>query len=95
MLIHHAIGQNLYCIFVDNGLLRKDEFEDVLHSYKDMGLNVLGVDSKDRFYSALEGLTDPEDKRKAIGRTFIEVSMKKRTRSRMLNGWLKGQFILM
>ena len=73
MLIHHAIGQNLYCIFVDNGLLRKDEFEDVLHSYKDMGLNVLGVDSKDRFYSALEGLTDPEDKRKAIGRTFIEV----------------------
>lgn len=73
MLIHHAIGKNLYCIFVDNGLLRKNEFEDVLHSYKDMGLNVKGVDSKERFYKALEGLTDPEDKRKAIGKTFIDV----------------------
>jgi GMP synthase (glutamine-hydrolysing) len=73
VLIHHAIGKNLYCIFVDNGLLRKNEFEDVLHSYKDMGLNVKGVDSKERFYEALEGLTDPEDKRKAIGKTFIDV----------------------
>jgi GMP synthase (glutamine-hydrolysing) len=73
MLIHHAIGKNLYCIFVDNGLLRKNEFEDVLHSYKDMGLNVKGVDSKDRFYQALQGLSDPEDKRKAIGKTFIDV----------------------
>lgn len=73
MLIHHAIGKNLYCIFVDNGLLRKNEFEDVLHSYKDMGLNVKGVDSKERFYDALTGLTDPEDKRKAIGKTFIDV----------------------
>ncbi len=73
MLIHRAIGKNLYCIFVDNGLLRKNEFEDVLHSYKDMGLNVKGVDTKDAFYKALEGLTDPEDKRKAIGRTFIEI----------------------
>ena len=73
MLIHKAIGANLYCIFVDNGLLRKNEFEEVLHSYKDMGLNVKGVDAKARFYSALKGLTDPEDKRKAIGRTFIEV----------------------
>ncbi|MFY0686092.1 MAG: glutamine-hydrolyzing GMP synthase [Cyclobacteriaceae bacterium] len=73
MLIHKAIGKNLFCIFVDNGLLRKNEFEDVLESYKGMGLNVLGVDSKDKFYTALEGLTDPEDKRKAIGRTFIEV----------------------
>jgi len=73
MLIHHAIGGNLYCIFVDNGLLRKNEFEDVLHSYKDMGLNVKGVDSKEKFYKALEGLTDPEDKRKAIGKTFIEI----------------------
>lgn len=72
-LIHHAIGDNLHCIFVDNGLLRKNEFEDVLDSYKDMGLNVTGVDAKDRFYKALEGKTDPEDKRKAIGRTFIEV----------------------
>jgi GMP synthase (glutamine-hydrolysing) len=73
VLIHRAIGKNLYCIFVDNGLLRKHEFEDVLHSYQDMGLNVKGVDAKDRFYKALEGLTEPEAKRKAIGRTFIEV----------------------
>ncbi|WP_161891070.1 glutamine-hydrolyzing GMP synthase [Pontibacter russatus] len=73
MLIHHAIGKNLYCIFVDNGLLRKDEFETVLDSYKHMGLNVKGVNAKDKFYTALEGLTDPELKRKAIGRTFIEV----------------------
>jgi GMP synthase (glutamine-hydrolysing) len=73
MLIHEAIGKNLYCIFVDNGLLRKDEFETVLDSYKHMGLNVKGVDAKDRFYSALAGISDPEDKRKAIGRVFIEV----------------------
>ncbi len=73
MLIHHAIGANLHCIFVDNGLLRKNEFEDVLESYKHMGLNVKGVDAKNKFYEALKGLTDPEDKRKAIGRVFIEV----------------------
>jgi GMP synthase (glutamine-hydrolysing) len=73
VLIHRAIGKNLYCIFVDNGLLRKNEFEEVLHSYKDMGLNVKGVDAKAAFYKALEGLTDPEDKRKAIGKTFIEI----------------------
>lgn len=73
VLIHKAIGKNLYCIFVDNGLLRKNEFEDVLESYKGLGLNVKGVDAKDRFYKALEGLTDPEAKRKAIGKTFIEV----------------------
>lgn len=72
-LIHRAIGKNLYCIFVDNGLLRKNEFSDVLHSYRDMGLNVTGVDSKARFYKALRGLIEPEAKRKAIGRTFIEV----------------------
>jgi len=72
-LIHHASGKNLHCIFVDNGLLRKNEFEDVLESYKHMGLNVKGVDAKDRFYKALEGITDPEGKRKAIGKTFIEV----------------------
>jgi len=72
-LIHKAIGKNLFCIFVDNGLLRKNEFEDVLDSYKHMGLNVKGVDAKEKFYKALEGLKDPEDKRKAIGRTFIEV----------------------
>ena len=73
MLLHRAIGENLYCIFVDNGLLRKDEFETVLHSYEDMGLNVKGVDAKDAFYRELEGETDPEKKRKIIGRVFIEV----------------------
>lgn len=73
MLIHQAIGQNLYCIFVDNGLLRKNEFESVLESYQHMGLNVKGVDAKDRFYSALQGLTDPEAKRKAIGKVFVDV----------------------
>lgn len=73
MLIHKAIGKNLYCIFVDNGLLRKDEFQQVLTSYKGMGLNIKGVDSKNKFYSALKNLSEPEAKRKAIGRTFIEV----------------------
>lgn len=72
-LIHLAIGANLYCIFVDNGLLRKNEFEKVLESYKAMGLNVKGVDAKEKFYGALEGLTEPEAKRMAIGRVFIEV----------------------
>ena len=73
MLLHRAIGKNLYCIFVDNGLLRKYEFEEVLHSYKDMGLNVKGVDASDRFLDALNGIINPEEKRKAIGKTFIEV----------------------
>ncbi len=73
MLLHNAIGKNLYCIFVDNGLLRKNEFSSVLHSYKDMGLNVKGVDASDDFLNALKGITDPELKRKAIGKTFIEV----------------------
>ncbi len=73
VLLDKAIGKNLTCIFVDNGLLRKDEFHDVLASYKNMGLNVIGVDAKDRFYTALKGLTDPEAKRKAIGKVFIDV----------------------
>ncbi len=73
ILIHKAIGTNLFCIFVDNGLLRKNEFEEVLASYKHMGLNVKGVDAKNQFYQALEGLSDPEAKRKAIGRVFVEV----------------------
>lgn len=73
ILLHQAIGQNLHCIFVDNGLLRKNEFEDVLHSYKDMGLNVKGVDASEKFYTALAGITEPETKRKAIGKTFIDV----------------------
>ena len=73
VLLHKAIGDQLHCIFVDNGLLRKDEFQHVLESYKHMGLNVKGVDAADKFYSALKGLTDPELKRKAIGRVFVEV----------------------
>src|SRR5699024_5091444 len=60
VLIHKAIGQNLYCIFVNHGLLRKNEFESVLEQYKDMGLNVKGVDASARFLKALEGVTDPE-----------------------------------
>jgi GMP synthase (glutamine-hydrolysing) len=72
-LLNQAIGKNLTCIFVDNGLLRKNEFNKVLASYKDMGLNVIGVDAKKRFYNDLKGVTDPEEKRKIIGRNFIEV----------------------
>ena len=73
MLLHKAIGKNLYCIFVNNGLLRKNEFESVLQQYEGMGLNVKGVDASERFLEALKGLSDPEQKRKAIGRVFIEV----------------------
>ncbi len=73
ILLHKAIGKNLYCIFVNNGLLRKDEFSGVLTQYEGMGLNVKGVDASDRFMGALAGLEDPELKRKAIGRVFIEV----------------------
>lgn len=73
VLLHKAIGKNLYCIFVDNGLLRKNEFQDVLHSYQDMGLNVKGVNATDKFMDALAGISDPELKRKAIGNAFIEV----------------------
>jgi GMP synthase (glutamine-hydrolysing) len=73
MLLHKAIGTNLHCIFVDNGLLRKNEFDAVLESYQGMGLNVKGVDAKDKFYEALSGLTDPEAKRKAIGKVFVDV----------------------
>ncbi len=73
VLLHKAIGKNLYCIFVDNGLLRKNEFEQVLDSYMHMGLNVKGVNAKELFYSALAGITDPEKKRKAIGKVFIDV----------------------
>jgi GMP synthase (glutamine-hydrolysing) len=73
ILLHKSIGKNLYCIFVNNGLLRKDEFSSVLTQYEGMGLNVKGVDASDRFMEALAGLEDPELKRKAIGRVFIEV----------------------
>ncbi len=73
VLIDKAIKQNLTCIFVDNGLLRKNEYEEVLNSYQYMGLNVIGVDATDKFMDALRGISDPEEKRKAIGRTFIDV----------------------
>jgi GMP synthase (glutamine-hydrolysing) len=72
-LIHKAVGDNLYCIFVDNGLLRKNEFEQVMDGYQHLGLNVKGVDAKHRFYSALDGVSDPEKKRKIIGGLFIDV----------------------
>jgi len=73
VLLNKAIGKNLYCIFVDNGLLRKNEFENVLNQYKNLGLNVKGVDAKLQFYAALQEISDPELKRKAIGKVFIEV----------------------
>ncbi len=73
VLLNKAIGDNLYCIFVNNGLLRKNEFENVLRQYEGMGLNVKGVDASDRFLKELEGQSDPELKRKAIGKVFIEV----------------------
>ena len=72
-LISRAIGKNLHCIFVDNGVLRKDEYETVLKTYKQLGLNVKGIDAKKLFYQKLKGKVDPEKKRKAIGKTFIEI----------------------
>ena len=73
MLLHKAIGAHLNCIFVNNGLLRKNEFDEVLVQYAGMGLNVKGVDATDQFLDALEGVSDPETKRKIIGKTFIDV----------------------
>jgi len=73
MLIHKAIGDRLTCIFVDNGLLRKNEFHEVLKQYEQLGLNIRGIEAQDRFYDALKGVTDPEEKRKIIGRMFIDV----------------------
>ena len=72
-LIHRAIGKNLFGIFVDNGVLRENEFEQVIESCKSIGLNIKGVDAKDYFYKKLAGKTDPEEKRKAIGKSFIEI----------------------
>ena len=72
VLLQKAIGSNLHCIFVNNGLLRKNEFDSVLEQYKEMDLNIKGVDYSDRFYSELKGVSDPEKKRKIIGRVFIE-----------------------
>lgn len=73
LLLHKAIGKKLTCIFVDHGLLRKNEFESVMKDYEHLGLNVVGVNAKDYFYKALEGVTDPEQKRKIIGKGFIDV----------------------
>lgn len=74
VLLTQALGpQTVQCVFVDNGLLRQGEFDEVLHCYKQMGLNVEGVDARQRFLASLAGLSEPEAKRKAIGRTFIEV----------------------
>jgi len=73
VLLHRAIGKKLTCIFVDHGLLRKNEFETVLKDYEHLGLNVIGIDAKERFYANLEGITDPEQKRKIIGKGFIDV----------------------
>src|SRR5690606_26356945 len=73
VLLNKAIGKSLYCIFVNNGLLRKNEFENVLNQYKGMGLNVQGGDTSDRSLSQLAAIDDPENKRNTIGRVFIEV----------------------
>jgi GMP synthase (glutamine-hydrolysing) len=73
VLLNKAIGKNLTCIFVDNGLLRLNEFESVLENYSDMGLNVIGVNAKEEFYAALKGVTEPEKKRKIIGKGFIDI----------------------
>ncbi len=72
-LIHKAIGSNLYCIFVDNGLLRKNEYDQVLEGYKHLGLNVKGVNAQQRFYRELDSISDPEQKRKIIGKLFIDI----------------------
>ncbi|HAE24754.1 MAG TPA: GMP synthase (glutamine-hydrolyzing), partial [Prevotellaceae bacterium] len=73
VLLNKAIGKNLTCIFVDHGMLRKNEFQEVLNDYKVLGLNVIGVDASERFFGDLAGVSDPEQKRKIIGRDFVEV----------------------
>lgn len=73
VLLNRAIGKNLTCIFVDHGMLRKNEFRDVMHDYECLGLNVVGVDASEKFFADLAGVTDPEQKRKIIGRDFVEV----------------------
>src|SRR5690606_19313309 len=73
VLLHHAIGDKLHCFFVDHGLLRKNEYEQVLDSYKNMGLNIKGVNAKDLFFDKLKGVSEPEQKRKIIGGAFIDV----------------------
>lgn len=72
-LLNRAIGKNLTCIFVDHGMLRKDEFSKVMNAYEGLGLNVIGIDASNKFFNDLKGITDPEEKRKIIGRDFVEV----------------------
>jgi len=72
-LLARAIGNNLTCIFVDHGMLRKNEFQKVMQAYQGLGLNVVGVDASEKFFADLKGVTDPEEKRKIIGRDFVEV----------------------
>ncbi|HMK26589.1 MAG TPA: glutamine-hydrolyzing GMP synthase, partial [Chitinophagaceae bacterium] len=88
-LIHKAIGKNLYGIFVDNGVLRKNEFENVLETYAKLGLNVTGIDARQRFYKGLAGKTDPEEKRKVIGSLFIDIFQEESKKIKGLN--LLGQ----
>lgn len=80
VLLNKAIGKNLTCIFVDHGMLRKNEFKNVLHDYECLGLNVIGVDASEKFFSELAGVTEPERKRKIIGKVSSTYSMKKPTR---------------
>lgn len=87
VLLNKAIGKNLTCIFVDHGMLRKNEFHDVMHDYECLGLNVIGVDASKKFFADLAGVSDPEQKRKIIGRDFVEVfnaEAKKQTGARWL-----------
>jgi len=86
-LLHQAIGDHLHCIFVDNGLLRKNEYKEVLETYNDYGLNVTGVKAADWFLRELKGLTDPEEKRKAIGKVFVEVFQQEADRIKNVS-WL-------
>ena len=85
---------NLHCIFVDNGLLRKNEFEDVLKQYESLGLNIKGVHAKKDFYLSLKGISDPEEKRKAIGKTFIDIFDREASRIKDVDWLAQGLFIL-
>lgn len=94
VLLNKAIGKNLTCIFVDHGMLRKNEFRDVMEDYKCLGLNVIGVDASEKFFADLAGVTDPEKKRKIIGRDFVEV-FNAEAKSRLVpSGWLRVPSIL-
>ena len=88
-LIHRAIGKNLFGIFVDNGVLRKDEFQQVLDTYHAIGLNVRGIDAKQMFYDGLAGKSEPEEKRKVIGKLFIDIFQVEA--SKMLEAKFLGQ----